>query len=383
MAINQTPLRVPAPPNLAIAPIGYDPRYQDQLNNILRLYFNQLKNTSTSILTDGGPFAYLDLLKASVYDNEEARIGWNVTEQTVNIGMAYGVVQQVGQELYARVANQTGSTIPNGTVVGFAGATDDALLVAPYIADGSTPTLYILGVMTHDLPDSGEKGYCTTWGFIRDLDTSAFSAGDVLYASPSVAGGLTNVKPTAPDNVIPVAACVVSDANAGVIFVRPTIEQQKYYGTFSDTTTHTPAAIYTPYAITMNTTDFANGISIGSPTSRVVVSTSGLYKFAFSLQIESTNANTKKMWIWPRINGVDVPNSNSEITISGNGTVLVPAWSWTLSMNAGQYFEIMYAVQETTIVITSKAAQTGANGTATFARPAVPSILLEVTEVQQ
>lgn len=383
MAINQTPLRVPAPPNLTIAPGAYDPRYQDQLNNILRLYFNQLKNTSTSILTDGGPFAYLDLLKASVYDNEEARIGWNVTDQTVNIGMAYGVVQQVGQELYARVANQTGSTIPNGTVVGFAGATDEALLVAPYLADGSTPTLYILGVMTHDLPDSGEKGYCTTWGFIGDLDTSAFSAGDVLYASPSVAGGLTNVKPTAPDNVIPVAACVVSDANAGVIFVRPTIEQQKYYGTFSDTTTHTPAAIYTPYAITMNTTDFANGISIGSPTSRVVVSTSGLYKFAFSLQIESTNANTKKMWIWPRINGVDVPNSNSEITISGNGTVLVPAWSWTLSVNAGQYFEIMYAVQETTTVITSKAAQTGANGTATFARPAVPSIILEVTQVQQ
>jgi hypothetical protein len=32
------------PPNLPLAPDEYDRRYQDQLNNILRLYFNQLSN---------------------------------------------------------------------------------------------------------------------------------------------------------------------------------------------------------------------------------------------------------------------------------------------------------------------------------------------------
>ena len=80
---------------------------------------------------------------------------WNTVDQTLNLGMDYGVTQQIGQETYARVQNSTGTTIPNGTAVGFAGATSDALLVAPYIADGSQPTLYILGIMTHDLPDSG------------------------------------------------------------------------------------------------------------------------------------------------------------------------------------------------------------------------------------
>ena len=133
----------------------------------------------------------------------------------------------------------------------------------------------------------------------------------------------------------------------------------------------------------MNTTDFAQGVSRGTPTSRIVIDNSGLYKFAFSLQIEGTNSSAKKLWIWPRINGVDVPNSNSEITIAGNNTVLVPAWSWTLSMNANDYFEIVYAVEDTGIKITAKTATTGANGTATFARPAVPSIILEVTQVQQ
>ena len=31
-------------PNLPVAPVTYEPKYQDQLNNILRLYFNQIDN---------------------------------------------------------------------------------------------------------------------------------------------------------------------------------------------------------------------------------------------------------------------------------------------------------------------------------------------------
>jgi hypothetical protein len=59
------------------------------------------------------------------------------------------------------------------------------------------------------------------------------------------------------------------------------------------------------------------------------------------------------------------------------------SWNWTLSLAASQYFEIMYAVDNTAISLPAAAAQTGATGTATFARPAVPSIILTVTEVQQ
>lgn len=329
-----------------------------------------------------GPVDYIDFT-GRTFAPRFRRMGWNTADQTLDVVMDYNVTQQVGQETYARVANTTGNTIPNGTVVGFAGATTDALLVAPYLADGSNPSLYILGVMTHDLPDSGERGYCTTWGFVRDLDTSAFAVGDVLYASPTVAGGLTNVKPTAPNNVIPVAACVVSHATEGVIFVRPTIEQMKYYGVFTDTTNQAAGAAYTPQAVTFNTTEISNGVVIGSPTSRIVVPQSGLYQFAFSAQVESSNSSSKKIWIWPRVNGVDVPDSNGEVTISGGGTVLVPAWSWTLSMAANDYFQLMFAVENTTVSLVTKAAQTGTAGTATFARPAAPSMILEVTQVQQ
>lgn len=372
---NQTPLSVLAAPALPIAPKEYEARYHDQLNNTLRLFFNQIGNMSHAVVAGGGPFAYIDLLKSAVYANEEARIGWNAADETVNIGMAYGVTQQVGQETYARVRNSTGSTIPNGTVVGFAGAATDALNIAPYLANGATPSLYILGIMTHDLPDSGDKGYCTTWGFVRDLDTSAFSVGDILYASPSTAGGMTNVKPTAPNNVIPVAACVVSDAANGVIFVRPTIEQMKYYGVFAKTTSQTPAVANTAYALTFDSLQIGNGVTIGTPTSRIVVPQSGLYNFDATVQMTSTNSSAKNMWVWFRKNGVDIPNSARIITSNLNNGYAPVTLSEPISLAANGYVEIMFASSDTAVSVSTVAA-TG------FA-PAAPAVTLEVTQVQQ
>lgn len=48
------PLRPSRAPNLLIAPVEYAQLYQDQLNNALRLYFNQIDNDWTSVLDDAG-----------------------------------------------------------------------------------------------------------------------------------------------------------------------------------------------------------------------------------------------------------------------------------------------------------------------------------------
>ena len=368
-------------------PAAYDPSYEAQRNRLIELYSSTLYEKGQDV----GVYqpAKLIVSDASFITTDshtpaEGSMSWNSADGTLDVGMEYGVIQQVGQEIYARVENMTGSTLPNGTVVGFSGVgANNVLSVSKYIANGSTPTLYILGVLTHDLPDSGEVGYCTTFGHVRGVNTSAFSVGDILYASPTTAGAFTNVKPTAPNNVVPVAAVLKVGTSDGEIFVRPAIEQQEYFGVFSDTNTKTPAAVYTPYAITFNTTDFANGFSRGSPTSRIVAAHSGLYNFQFSVQLSSGSSSAKKVWIWPRVNGVDVPNSNSEVSISANGEAQVASWNWALSLNANNYFEIMYAVDDTNVQLPAIAATTGANGTATFARPAVPSIILTVTQVQQ
>ena len=375
------PLNNPAVPALPIAPETYKRSWGAATLNVLRLYFNQIKAMLdelvrlATIFNNGGPYEYFDFNTTPTYTNQEARLGWNASDQTLNIGMAYDVVQQIGQETYARVRNNTGSTIPNGTVVGFAGAATDALLITPYIADGSLPTLYILGIMTHDLPDSGEKGYCTTWGFVRDIDTSAFSAGDVLYASPTTAGELTNVKPTAPYNVVPVAACVVSNATTGVIFVRPTIEQQSYYGVFAKTSDQTPAVINTAYAVTFDSTRISNGVVIGGTTSHIIVPQSGLYQIQATIQLGSGSSSAKNVWVWYRKNGTNISNSARLVTLNVNNGYIPVSVNEPISLAANDYIQLMFAADDTNVTIDAVAA--------TAFAPAAPAVVLEVTQIQQ
>lgn len=318
---------------------------------------------------------YVDFDTAPTFTNQIGRMGWNASDQTLNLGMEYGVTQQIGQETYARVKNETGVAIPNGTAVGFVGASSDALSVAPYLADGSSPSLYILGIMTHDLPDSGDKGYCTTWGFARDLDTSAFSVGDVLYVSPTVAGGLTNVKPTAPNNVIPIAAVVTSNVTTGVIFVRPTIEQQQYYGIFAKTADTSPAAANTAYPITFDTTRLSNGVVIGGTTSQIIVPQSGLYQFNATLQFISNSAVDKNIWVWFRKNGTDIANSARLVTVSVNGAYTPISVNEDVSLAANGYVELVYAASSTNVQIDAVAS--------TAFAPSAPAVVLEVTQGQQ
>jgi hypothetical protein len=320
---------------------------------------------------------YLDFNNAAPHVSRIRRMAWNDADQTVDLGMEYDVVQQIGLETYARVANFTGITIPNGTVVGFTGAVpDSALSVAPYLANGATNTLYIVGVMTHDLPDSGDKGYCTVWGFVRDVDTSAFTLGDILYASPTVAGGLTKVKPTAPNNVVPIAAVLQVSATNGVIFVRPTIEQQIYYGEFTKTNSQSPAATNTAYALTFTNTEIANGVSIGGTTSQIIIAQAGLYNLACSVQITSTNSSQKSIWVWLRKNGTtDLPNSARVASITLNNGYVVVTLNEVASLLAGDFIEVMYAADSTNVSIATVAA--------TAFAPAAPAVILAVTQTEQ
>jgi hypothetical protein len=277
---------------------------------------------------------------------------------------------------YTVVQNVTGSTIPKGTVVGFAGVgSNNVLSVAPYLADGSQPSLYILGIMAEELPDSGATGLCCVWGNVSGIDTSAFNVGDVLYANPTVAGALTNVKPTAPDNVIPIAAVLISSATAGDIFVRPTIEQQRYYGDFNKTADQSPAVINTAYALTFDNTRIANGVSIGSPASRIVVSQSGLYQFNATVQISSGNSSPKDVYVWFRKNGTNVPNSTRLVTIDVNNGYIPIALIEAFSLEANAYIELMFASTDTAITIDNVAA--------TAFSPAAPAAVLSVTQLQQ
>jgi hypothetical protein len=291
--------------------------------------------------------------------------------------MDNGVVQQTGLEQFARVQNNTGNTIPNGTVVGFVGVIPDgALSVAPFLANGSTPSLYALGVMTHDLANNGARGYCTTFGYVREVNTSAFSQGNILYASPTVSGGLTNIKPTAPYNVIPMAAVLNVGTTDGTIFVRPTIEQQRYFGGFAKTDSTTPNVINTAYALILNSTEFSSGVSLGSPASKIIIGQAGLYNVSTSVQIISTNSTSKDVRMWLRKNGnVNLPNSTRIHTVHVNNQYTTLSISDVYTFFVNDYIEVMYASDDIHVRIETVAE--------TAYSPISPAVVVAISQIVQ
>lgn len=145
------------------------------------------------------------------------------------------------------------------------------------------------------------------------------------------------------------------------------------YGSFSDSTTQTAAATGTAYAVTFNTTEYSNGVAVSTPTSRILITDPGYYNFQFSLQLDKSSGSTGHTYIWPRINGTNVPRSASEVAIQGTAAENIAAWNFVLEMQAGQYFELMWSVDDTNVQLKAVAAAAPV--------PAIPSAILTVTFV--
>lgn len=143
------------------------------------------------------------------------------------------------------------------------------------------------------------------------------------------------------------------------------------YGQFLDTTTQIATAINTPKAITLNTTEASFGVHIGSPTSRIYVEEHGIYNVIFSIQIDKTSGGTGIFWVWPRVNGVDVPNSNSQVQIQGNNAEQIVTVGYFFEMSGGDYIELMFAVNDVSVQMEAFAASAF--------YPAIPSIIVTVT----
>ena len=156
----------------------------------------------------------------------EGRLSWNGDDGTLDLGMGGGnVTQQIGQEIYYRVKNQSGTTISNGRVIRNAGAVGASgrILGEYMIADGTYPFAKTLGIATEDIAN-GDDGFVTEFGVVRGIDTTgslygeSWSDGDVLYVSPTIPGGLTAVEPNAPNQVLEMGVVLNADIN-GSIFV--------------------------------------------------------------------------------------------------------------------------------------------------------------------
>jgi hypothetical protein len=228
---------------------------------------------------------------------------------------AEGVILQLGQEVVALGTNKTGAQIDNGDLVYVSGAQGNRPTVAKYIADGSMDDDITLGFATHDIADNA-TGFVTTFGLVRDLDTSAYSEGDKLYASPTTAGEWTDTAPVAPDDRVLVGYVTTSHATQGVIFARiqfmdgeqhhlTTASSNPTTGTFDLLGHHTQVATGqavdngAPY---VSASEFCNSQAVINAT---VVSG------AFALEISGSSVD--------EATGVITPADTEEIAVSTTG----------------------------------------------------------------
>jgi hypothetical protein len=151
------------------------------------------------------------------------------------------------------------------------------------------------------------------------------------------------------------------------------------YGSFFSTETQSATTINTPKAMTLNETDISNGVSFSKiNNSQISVSISGTYDLQFSAQIDRVvGTGTDVIDIWLRKQGVDVPNTNTKITIAGNvnQAKVIASWNFFISLNAGEYVELMYSVTDLQIQLIYEAPNLS------VPHPATPSVLLTMNKI--
>jgi hypothetical protein len=96
--MSNFPLIPPRAPNLPLAPVEYESRYAEQLNNALRLYFNTIDNFTQQFVTEaGGSYLKFPFIEATdsgtqyaTGNNTPTIVNWDTTALgngfTLNIG---------------------------------------------------------------------------------------------------------------------------------------------------------------------------------------------------------------------------------------------------------------------------------------------------------
>jgi hypothetical protein len=172
----------------------------------------EFDNTPTNIPTTAGSMYYND------------------TDGTLDLILKGGNVKlQIGQESLVRVVNKTATNInlleANYQAVRVTGAQGQRLKVdlAQSTTDGLSAET--IGLVTETI-NNNQEGFITTNGLVRNINTTGslqgetWADGDILYLSPTVAGRVTKVKPTAPNHLVVIGYVIYAHATQGTIFVK-------------------------------------------------------------------------------------------------------------------------------------------------------------------
>lgn len=151
------------------------------------------------------------------------------------------------------------------------------------------------------------------------------------------------------------------------------------YGAFQDGTDQVAANTTTAYAITFDTTDFSNGVTL-SNSSRLNVSQAGIYNLQFSIQFKNTTNDTQDVDVWFRKNGTNIDKSNSRFGLSprkssGDPAHMIAALNFFVNLAANDYIQIMWRPSDVGVSIEHFAASSSPT------RPVVPSVIATLSFV--
>jgi len=174
-----------------------------------------------------------------------------------------------------------------------------------------------------------------------------------------------------------------------------------YSGSFWDVTTQggdglVSTAVNTAYPIYLSEADATNNAGVhvvrcagdadrpdgypSLPKSCLSFSHPGVYNIAFSAQLfRSAGGSADVFSFWLRENGVNVPDTNTDLTLISNGQKQVAAWNFFVPVSCNgscSTYQLMWSVTGSHSNLWYEPPQTNP------ARPAIPSIIVTVNQVR-
>jgi len=144
-------------------------------------------------------------------------------------------------------------------------------------------------------------------------------------------------------------------------------------GLFYSTTDQSATVVNTGYPVEFENTYIGNGISIaGADNTQITVAADGVYNFQVTLQTDHVGGSDSTITTWINKNGTDQPYGGQQQTVKGNSVHAV-YWNFSIDLLAGQYIEMYWATDDTTLTLDSQ--------TPTSPHPGIPSAIVAVSFV--
>jgi hypothetical protein len=226
--------------------------------------------------------------------------------------------------------------------------------------------------------DAALNSLTVTNGITGSLLGTASFANRATSASYALNGGVTQLLAGPNITLSPISGLgqvTISSTGTGGPFFNTATGS---YGSFYDTTIQTNPVANVARSMSFDNTDITNGVSISGSTSPfntyIKTENPGVYNIQFSAQLDKTDSGTDEIVIWLRKNGIDLTDSATTITLSGNNDKQVAAWNWFATSAAGDYYQIIWSSADTDLRLLAEPAD---------GHPGIPSVILTVNRVDQ